>query len=337
MAHTISANQLTPGAFVNVRGKVDFSRLTRFLSETELAAEIRRRQATKFPNIPNKQFTTITISDPVIVPSQTNGLTLEERYIQESFYTSQKDGKSRYSIENKSSNFPRFYQVKVNADGTLDNRHLIEIPPKAEPAKELDVVLVLRVYKPKNYPNCGIGLDALIAQEPMRYYQPGTAVSHLAQMGYAIDELSDETRKQAHDEAQKATSMPANTDETAAMASQMATPTPAPIPAPVGDAYSTGANPAMNPTNPMNPAQAGVPNQPMYGNPAPATPVAPTAATPDTWTCPACGATNTGKFCNECGAQKPAPVQGNQYVTPNNLAAAKTGIVYDPENNNRSY
>lgn len=27
----------------------------------------------------------------------------------------------------------------------------------------------------------------------------------------------------------------------------------------------------------------------------------------DTWTCPECGAVNTGKFCSECGTKKPAP------------------------------
>ena len=39
--------------------------------------------------------------------------------------------------------------------------------------------------------------------------------------------------------------------------------------------------------------------------PAPA-PAAPAA---DSWTC-ACGTTNTGKFCLECGKPKPAPVEG---------------------------
>ena len=39
-----------------------------------------------------------------------------------------------------------------------------------------------------------------------------------------------------------------------------------------------------------------------------AAPVAATAApTVDTWTC-SCGASNTGKFCHECGSAKPAPV-----------------------------
>ena len=37
---------------------------------------------------------------------------------------------------------------------------------------------------------------------------------------------------------------------------------------------------------------------------APAAPVSPAAPAADSWKC-ACGATMTGKFCTECGAQKP--------------------------------
>ena len=50
-------------------------------------------------------------------------------------------------------------------------------------------------------------------------------------------------------------------------------------------------------------------------NPTPTAPVNPTPAAPspaasaDSWTC-TCGATNTGKFCIECGIPKPAPAEG---------------------------
>ena len=35
---------------------------------------------------------------------------------------------------------------------------------------------------------------------------------------------------------------------------------------------------------------------------------APAAPAANTWTCPACGAAATGKFCPECGTKKPEPV-----------------------------
>ena len=37
---------------------------------------------------------------------------------------------------------------------------------------------------------------------------------------------------------------------------------------------------------------------------------APAAPAANTWTCPACGAAATGKFCPECGAKKPEPAAG---------------------------
>ena len=37
---------------------------------------------------------------------------------------------------------------------------------------------------------------------------------------------------------------------------------------------------------------------------------APAAPAANTWTCPSCGATATGKFCPECGARKPEPTAG---------------------------
>ena len=43
--------------------------------------------------------------------------------------------------------------------------------------------------------------------------------------------------------------------------------------------------------------------------PAPAPAPAPAAPAANSWTC-ACGTTNTGKFCLECGKPKPAPAEG---------------------------
>lgn len=50
---------------------------------------------------------------------------------------------------------------------------------------------------------------------------------------------------------------------------------------------------------------------PATPSPAPSAPAAPEAAAPagNSWIC-SCGATNTGKFCVECGTSKPAPVEG---------------------------
>lgn len=59
----------------------------------------------------------------------------------------------------------------------------------------------------------------------------------------------------------------------------------------------------QNNTPPVNPT-------PTSPSPAPSAPAASAAeVSTDTWTC-SCGKVNTGKFCVECGAKKPAPVEG---------------------------
>lgn len=334
--HTIPSSQLTPGAFINVRGTVEFSRLTRFLTDKEMDEQRRRSPSSFFPT---KPFTTITVNNAQIVPQNPNGqLSKEEIYVQETFFTSANKPGMNYGIQNKSPNFPRFYQVRVNPDGSIDNTHVDEVPAKGELAKGLDVILVLHVFKPKNYANCGIGLEAVIAQEKIRYYEGGGALQHLANMGVTVTELSQEER-QATQAAQTQT------------ATASAAPAPQPVPAPVGDPFSSAAqnNAAPTPTYPQN---AGMP----AGMPAPAAPVsAPTPApvqtaapASDTWKCPNCGHDNTGKFCNECATPRPvqtaAPAQqgtpagnGNPYTSDAVLGQTRTGIRFDPNDNNRNY
>jgi membrane protease subunit (stomatin/prohibitin family) len=57
------------------------------------------------------------------------------------------------------------------------------------------------------------------------------------------------------------------------------------------------------------PVAQAAPQQPQYQQPAPQA-QAPTIPAPggNTWTCEF-GAVNTGKFCNECGKQRPAPAE----------------------------
>ena len=54
--------------------------------------------------------------------------------------------------------------------------------------------------------------------------------------------------------------------------------------------------------------------QPQVQQPTPAP--APAAPAANSWTCPACGATATGKFCPECGAKKPEPKPVDGWICP---------------------
>lgn len=345
MAHSIPCTALKPGTFINVYGEVQFCRLTRFLEPDELQKLQQVRQFT-----PDKPFTTITLSNARILPANPNALSKEELYVQESFYQSSKNPGDHYSIDNKSPNFPRFYQVKVNDDGSIDNTKVSEVPAKAELAKGLKVVLVLRVFKPKNYPNCGIGLDSVIVQEPIRYYGGGNAISHLAQMGITVEnELTDTQRNTAAQQATQAAVPAVETPSTLENAE--------PVEAPVGNPYASAAAEAAQPVSMPEPTAAsdawtcpncGAQTSGRFcngcGTPKPA-PVAETV-TPENnnWTC-ACGTVNTGNFCNNCGNKKPeagamngGPIGGaNPYASGNTLGQTQSGIRFDPNDSNRNY
>lgn len=70
--------------------------------------------------------------------------------------------------------------------------------------------------------------------------------------------------------------------------------------------FSMGQQPDHTPPVSPSPSTAGT-TSPTANSPA--TDAASTASPADSWTC-SCGAVNTGKFCVECGAKKPAPQVG---------------------------
>ena len=74
----------------------------------------------------------------------------------------------------------------------------------------------------------------------------------------------------------------------------------------------------------MNANQLFQMGQQQAAQPAPAAP-APAAPAGNTWTCPNCGATATGKFCPECGAKKPVPKPAADSWTCPGCGATATG------------
>lgn len=341
MAHTIPASSLTPNTTISVRGTIAFSRVTRFLTPDEMVRDRQRRQQYGRQVI-DKPYTTITLKNPALVRANPNApLDNNERYMEECFYQKKAqngqapDNTRYYNIDNKSPRLPHIYQYRKNADGSFDTAHLVEVTPTAELDNGLDVILVLRIYKPNGFANCGIALDSIIVQGEVRYYSGG-ATAALAGLGYTVDKSLTDAEREAASAQSARNAAPAmdNYDQGADVPdiTQPMASAPVATPTPGTDYYAAQvAQPA--------PAPAQVPNQNPVPTPAPApAPAAPAQATPmqnDTWTC-SCGAVNTGNFCNNCGAKKPQAAT-NAYANANAVGQTPTGIVFDPNDNNRNY
>lgn len=319
MAHTIPSSTLKPNTFVYVRGNVEFSRLTRYLTDNELKEDQSRRQARGMIAI-DSNYLTITVTNARIVPLDPNNVSLEEKYIAETFYKSQKNPNTMtYNAISKSNNFPKFFEPIINPDGSCNTNRCKELPISGEPVTGLDVTIVLRSFKPKRYNNIGFVVDSVIANEPMRYYDLNSAVAEFKKRGIVADELTPAEREEAISKLQnRPVTTPAHASDDTVIEAE----TPAQVtPPPAGtDPYSTIGN---NNTNQqfMNPPVNNV-TQPVNTNTMQNTQ---TQNTNGAWSCPVCGtAGNTGKFCSNCASAKP-------------VTGTVTGIVFDPNSTNRNY
>lgn len=330
MSHSINASQLNGNSYVYVRGNVEFSRLTRFLTDKELESDKLKRQARGMMPI-DTNYLTVTISNARIVPINPAQLSLEEQYIQETFYKSQKNPNvNTYSPVSKSNNFPKFFEPIVKPDGSYDMNHCKELPISNEPAAGMDVTIVMRSFKPKKFNNVGFVIDSIIANGPMKYYDFSSAAQDLKKRGITVDELTPAEREAALARLNnRVAHTPASADDTVINTAQ-----PAITPPTAGsDPYSTISNNQIsNNQNMMNPpVETPAPTQHVnntapVNNYNPNNIVTPNAAQPtDTWTCPTCNtAGNTGRFCSQCATPKPE-------------SNTVTGIVYDPNSTNRNY
>lgn len=164
--YQISAEQLAEGSIVVIRGKLGYARLTRLIEGAELAASDMRRAKNGMSPV-GKPHTTATITEAQVLYRDPANPTAEERFVDERRYVSKKNPASgaNYAIDSKGSNLPVIAIPTAAGDGTVTQ----DLSGK-ELAQGLDVSLVLRVYKPKNYAKRGLSLDQVIVNEPVRYY-----------------------------------------------------------------------------------------------------------------------------------------------------------------------
>jgi hypothetical protein len=176
-SYQVHATQLTPNTTVHIKGKLTYSRLAKLVDGEDLARVDQQRIANGMQPI-GRAHTSVNLSEAEVVFADPANPTKEETFVQERRFISAKHpehGQS-YSMDNKSLNLP-IVGVK-NADGTVE-----QVILEGDLAAGLEVTLVLRVYKPKGYTNCGLSLDLVLLHEKPRYYNAGVNTSELAARG----------------------------------------------------------------------------------------------------------------------------------------------------------
>lgn len=175
--YSVTAEQLTEGALVLVRGKLGFARLTRLIEGAELQASDARR-AQNGMNPVGVAHTTATVTGAEVICKDPANPTIEERFVAERRYASKKrpETGANYSIDSKGRNLPVIAIPNGEGQVTQDTSG-------QELAQGLDVTLVLRVYKPKTYNKRGLSLDQVIVNEAVKYYGGNTSANELAARG----------------------------------------------------------------------------------------------------------------------------------------------------------
>ncbi len=168
-SYSVSASQLAEGRTVFIRGKLAFARLTRPIVGAELAVRDQRKLHSGLTPV-GKPHTTATITAAEVVFADPGNPTVEELFVSERRYRSKKNPSSgpNYSIDSKGSTLPIIAVPAAAGDGTYDQ----DVSGR-ELAQGLEVTLVLRVYKPKNFANHGLAIEQVIVHDPPRYYNAG--------------------------------------------------------------------------------------------------------------------------------------------------------------------
>lgn len=230
---TISTQSLTPGELFCVRGKLTYGRLAKQVDGEELEKDKQRRAARGMRPI-ERPYTSATITDAYVPVKDKNNPTLEERYAQESLYTSHANGSHgfNFSAVNRGNRLPW-----IGVRDAQDPMKIEQLVLPNELASGLDVTLVMRVFQGK--PNKGVTLDGVILNEPPRYFASADPTASLSALGITF--IPAETTAPAAETATMA-------HEAFPFTNQQAQPEPEPAPAQT----FTQTNPWENAQEPEN-------------------------------------------------------------------------------------
>lgn len=169
---TINTNQLTPGTTFMVRGKVTWSHIASLIQGKELEERIARERQAGRMGIIDRPHSTISIHEARVVYKNPQAeqnpqlRRIEENYANETMFASSKHSGMNFTGVNRTTRLP---WVGTIAPGTTEVQAMQALD--AELAREMDVTLVMRVYKGGTGKNNGVNLDGIILNEPIRYFQ----------------------------------------------------------------------------------------------------------------------------------------------------------------------
>lgn len=291
----ITTNELAPNSTFLIRGKVSFSRITRFMTKAEFDAENQRRTQSGRPT-DNKPYAHVSMVNCMVLCTDPNNKTINEQFAEQKLFTSTKAPETGWNYTAKQTGmFETLPDGRVVTTGYLptvwtqdSNGHFVQIQPQGELANGLDIIAVMRVYKAT--PNNGVALDRILCMEPIRYYagNPNLATD-LAKYGLTFSpdasintHVTADTYGAAEPTGQA--TAPAPTAPVYAPQTPAAPAAPAYTPAAPSYAPQTPAAPTA-PAYPPNGQPAGMFSTQPAPAPAPAAPTAP-AYVPPTPTAP---------------------------------------------------
>lgn len=184
---TIPAERLREDQTVIVRGHISYSRLAKLIDGAELVRSIEsaRKRGSLYPT--DKPHTTISLVDARVVPLTPGSPTLEEQYTAEKLYqvkSGDNAGKTGFSIDDKSPNLPPVFEPHDDGKGGTEHRQVIL---EQDLDSGLDVTLVLRTFQSGGYAKKGLGIQQVILNEPLRYYNSASInTAALSALGITI-------------------------------------------------------------------------------------------------------------------------------------------------------
>lgn len=188
----ININELTPGDTIQIHGKVAWSHISYLYEGAELAAENERKNKYSKFKANMGPHTRLSLSNAEII--ETNPVagqpSLLAQYLQQRMWlaTNHPELGYHYDAISKLKAPPKVY-VKLNPNQTSVDE-LILTPKEEELSVGLDVTIVLRVYKSKDFGNNGIAFDCVIINEEPRLFRPNSgnsAESVLKKLGLTVN------------------------------------------------------------------------------------------------------------------------------------------------------